>query len=102
MFLQSIDEYWQRYNLKANATNIIPGVNHPDQSEDSTLSYDAVWVAAKALHKTEEHFKLNETTNLTLKDFWNTNSSIGKTISDEIYKNALEMSFYGVSVSYIY
>ena len=58
--------------------------------------FDAIWTAALALNKTESQLSKQ---NLSLKDF---NYEDRYNISDTIYKEALKLNFFGLSVSVNY
>ena len=58
--------------------------------------FDAIWTAALALNKTESQLSKQ---NLSLKDF---NYEDRYNISDAIYKEALKLNFFGLSVSVNY
>ena len=74
--------------LKGVNTNTDPAVN------ESAYIFDALWTAALALNKTET--QLNEMNltilNFTYEDKYN--------ISDIIYREALKVSFFGLTVSH--
>ena len=103
MKLQSATTYKEKYEEQCNET--FKFINDPrcqDQLQDSKFSYDAVWLAALALHKTNEELKSLEQ-HVSLDNFTldNTDNLSGK-IASKLYNNALNASFYGATVSYHY
>ena len=67
-----------------------------DELYFSTFVYDAMWLAALALHKTEEQLQFEMPPN-SLTNFRYAN---GENIRNIIYKQALNTTFNGASVSY--
>ena len=100
MYLQTEATYEQKYREQWNRTFANDSRFHPDQLQDSKFSYDAVWLAALALHKTNEELKTFgkyvSLVNFTLR---NTNM-LSVNISSRIYTNALNTSFDGATVSF--
>ena len=88
---QYVSEHNQRFAvLEKINNNTDPLVN------DSAYMFDALWTAALALNRTEA--KLNER-NLTLANFTYDDEY---NISDIIYKEALKVNFFGLTVSMLY
>ena len=100
MELQNDTTYKEKYEERCNET--FKFNNNPqcqDQLQDSKFSYDAVWVAALALHKTNEELKTLQHVSLDNFTLDNTDMLSGK-IASKIYNNALNASFYGATVSF--
>ena len=94
--------YEQRYREEWDRVFANDPQTHPDQLQDGKFSYDAVWLAALALHKTNEELKTLEQDvsldNFTLKS----TDPLSVNISSRIYNNALTTSFHGATVSLKY
>ena len=83
-------EYRQQWNVTFEKLN--DSRSHPDLVLDSTLAYDATWLAALALHKTNEELQMN---NSNLDNYTHKSTHI----RDIVYKHALTTTFDGASVS---
>ena len=86
------EKYRQQWNLTFERLN--DSRNHPDQLLDGTLAYDATWLAALALHKTNEELRMKES-NLSLDNYTHKSTDI----RNIVYKHALTTIFDGASVS---
>ena len=83
-------EYMHRYDIFAREnsyTNVEPAL------VAGANIFDAIWTAALALNKTESQLSKQ---NLSLQDF---DYEDRYNISDMIYKEALKLKFFGLSVS---
>ena len=80
-----MSEHTKRFNMLERNTE--PYVN------DSAYAFDAMWTVALALNRTESYLK-NQ--GLSLKNF---SYDDEYNISDIIYKEALEVEFFGLTVS---
>ena len=91
---QNRTTYEQEYREQWNKT--FGNESHPDQLEDGKFIYDATWLGALALHKTDQDLKeMNSSSGLE-------NFTYGSAdISTLIYKHALATSFNGATVSVI-
>ena len=99
MKLQTTSQYEQKYREQWNETFANDSYDHPDQFQDSKFSYDAVWLAALALHKTNEELKALKQ-NVSLANFTLDNTDmLSVNISSKIYNNVLNTSFNGATVS---
>ena len=67
------------------------GTSVPYNLEDGAYMFDTVWAAALALHNTAEKLPSGQ----SLLDFNYSNTKI----SEMIYKEALNVSFFGLTVS---
>ena len=83
---QYVSEHKRRFAM-FNSTN--PYLN------DSAFMFDAMWTAALALNKTEARLKKM---NLSLKNF---SYDDPYNISDIIYEEALNVTFFGLTVSFV-
>ena len=102
MYLQTEVEYERSYREQWNKTFAGDSQFHPDELEHGKFSYDAVWLAALALHKTNEELK-NYMLTTSLDNFTLDNTDIlSVNISSRIYNNALTTSFNGATVSLYY
>ena len=99
-YLQTKETYEQKYREQWNKTFANDSRSHPDQFPDSQFYYDAVWLAALALHKTNEELKIFgqyvSLNNFTLRN----TDMLSVNISSRIYNNALNTSFDGATVSF--
>ena len=94
---QTTSQYEQKYREQWNET--FANESHPDQFQDSKFSYDAVWLVALALHKTNEELKALEQ-HVSLANFTLDNTNmLSVNISSKIYNNVLNTSFNGATVS---
>ena len=100
MYLQTEATYEQKYREQWNKTFANDSRSHPDQLQDGKFSYDAVWLAALALHKTNEELKTFRQY-VSLDNFTLRNTDVlSVNISSKIYNNALNTSFDGATVSF--
>ena len=85
---QYVSEHGRRFNMLDKKDNMTkPNVN------DSAYVFDAMWTAALALNRTETKLKQR---NLSLKNF---SYDDEHNISEMIYEEALQVEFFGLTVS---
>ena len=77
--------YEQRFYELFNGSNV------PDNLDDGAYMFDTVWAAAIALHNTAAKLPSGQ----SLMDFNYSNAEL----SDILYKEALNVSFFGLTVS---
>ena len=89
-FTKTWNSYEEFYEGRFN--ELFKGTNVPNNLEDGAYMFDTVWAAALALHNTAAKLPSGQ----SLKDFNYSNTDL----SDMIYKEALNVSFFGLTVSY--
>ena len=92
-YLQTWNYYYSEHKKRFKALeNKISNTTSP-QTEDSAYIFDAIWTAALALNRTKS---MLDKVNLSFSDFTYDDEH---GISDMIYKAALNVSFFGLTVS---
>ena len=92
--LQTWNYYYTEHKKRFKALDKINNDTLP-HTEDSAYMFDAIWTAALALNASKPRL---ERMNKTFADFTYEN---GYEISSVIYKEALNVSFFGLTVSII-
>ena len=95
IFLQTWNQYLVQHKQKFPNVSTVDNTTDPAEDE-SAFMFDAMWTAALALNRTAT--RLNED-NLNLTDF---NYDDEHDISSIIYEEALQVKFFGLTVSHYY
>ena len=90
--LQTYNQYLSEHERRFPKVRTVDNTTAPAEDE-SAFMFDAMWTAALALNRTATRLKKD---NLTLMDF-NYNDEHG--ISSIIYEEALQVEFFGLTVS---
>ena len=92
-FLQSWNYYYSEHRKRFEALEVKRKNDFLPHTEDSAYMYDAIWAAALALNSTKS---ILDERNLTFMDFTYEN---GDEIAGYIYQEALNVKFFGLTVS---